>query len=138
MPVTKEELGKQLRVQWPAFGQRALEAASKLLDEADLGPQYEPQFQVNLVAMGLMCRSVNYFAAFRTLMEQDFIVEARTIGRCCWENRFWIGGLRTKGAAFLDKMEMAQAVSDMKVGKDLLTFAKKQGGAADGRDGMMI
>ena len=100
------------------FAQQLVEAAeSYLFDATDLGGSSDPQHQVKISALCIMCRSTNHFAAFRLLMENGFVVEARTLVRSCYENLFWLGGLNEKGAGFLAQMEgTIRGASELSVG----------------------
>lgn len=130
MPVSKEALIDQ----WDALAGKALESAEKLLQESELGHQSNPHFWVRLSTLAVMCRTVNHFAAFRMLMANGFIVEARTMARCCYENLFWIGGLKDKGAAFLTQMKADNVASKKALGHELLAWSKKNGGSSNSQE----
>ena len=78
-----------------------------------------------------MCRSVNNFGALRVLVENEFVVEARTMARCCYENLFWLAGLTAKGDEFVKQMIDGHALSTIKRGNELMEWAKKQEGKLD-------
>lgn len=96
---------------WAALAQELIEAADALFAGTDLGDESNPLHTVGLSALTVMCRTANQFAAFRLLMENGFIVEARTMTRCCYENLFWLGGLKEKGTEFLRQMDAAHTQS---------------------------
>jgi hypothetical protein len=127
MAVMKEELLER----WAVLAQELIEAADILVETADLGDQSDPQHLVRMSAMSVMCRSVNQFAALRLLVENGFIVEARTMIRCCYENLFWLGGIKEKGLEFLKQMEAAHIQSSRALGNDLLKWWKSQGDFED-------
>lgn len=122
-----EATKSQLLADWDRLATTALERADALLNATDLGHQSEPTFWVRLSALTVMCRTVNHFAALRLLLENEFIVEARTLVRCCYENLFWMGGLKEDGPAFLEKMEADNVHSKRALGRELLKWWKKHG-----------
>jgi hypothetical protein len=117
--------------QWSALAQQLVEAADYLFDVADLGDQSDPLRQVKISALCIMCRSTNHFAAFRLLMENGFIVEARTLVRSCYESLFWLGGLKEKGTGFLDLMVADDTRGRRALSGELLKWSKDREGFAD-------
>jgi hypothetical protein len=117
--------------EWGALPQQLLEAADYLFDVADLGDHSDPLHQVKVSALCIMCRSANQFAALRLLMENGFIVEARTLVRSCYENLFWLGGLKEKGAGFLAQMEADDTRGRRALSGELLKWWKDTDGFED-------
>jgi Family of unknown function (DUF5677) len=76
----------------------------------------------------LRAHRVGNYAAARVLIEQEFIVEARTLVRCCYENLFWIASLAANGSKFIQEMIMSDATHRIKRGKALLEWAQQTGG----------
>jgi hypothetical protein len=60
------------------------------------------------------------------LLKQGFIVEARTLIRCCFENLFWIGGLQATGAEFVKLIKEDEAASRARRGKWLLDWNERK------------
>jgi hypothetical protein len=127
MTVSKEDLLSR----WAALAQELIEAADALFAATDLGDESNTLHTVRMSALAVMCRTANQFAAFRLLMENSFIVEARTMTRCCYENLFWLGGLKEKGVEFLKQMEAAHTQSSRALGSDLLKWWKSKEGLED-------
>jgi hypothetical protein len=61
-------------------------------------------------------------------LEKDFVVEARTLVRCCYENLFWIASLNADGPRLIEQMIMADATHRIKRGNALLEWARTSGG----------
>jgi Family of unknown function (DUF5677) len=127
MRVSKEELLGR----WDVLAQELMEAADHLFEVTDLGDESDPLHAVRISALSVMCRSTNQFAALRLLMVNGFIVEARTVTRCCYENLFWLGGLKEKGLEFLKQMEAAHTQSSRALSKDLLKWWRSKEGFQD-------
>jgi hypothetical protein len=117
--------------EWGALAQQLLEAADCLFHASDLGDHSDPLQQVKVSALCILCRSTNHFAAFRLLMENGFIVEARTLVRSCYENLFWLGGLKDKGTDFLDQMEGEDTRGRRALSGELLKWWKDREGFED-------
>jgi hypothetical protein len=127
MAVAKEELLGR----WVVLAQELTKAAHDELQTTDLGDQSDPQHVVRMSALSVMYRSTNHFAALQLLMKNDFIVEARLMIRCCYENLIWLGGLRDKDLEFMKQMEAAHIQSSRALSSDLLKWSKSQAGFED-------
>ena len=110
---------------WLAFGAKLLNVCEAILHQAEIPEEGRSTPDPRLVALTLMCRTVNNFAALRLLVENEFIIEARTLVRCCWENLFWIGGLTADGHGFVKRMIGEDVTSKLKRGNELLEWARK-------------
>jgi hypothetical protein len=125
MAISKEELKEQTLEQWEKLADECIVKAEEMLHAVVLGDQNDPHFGVRLSAVAVWCRSVNHLMGVRLLMQNSLIVEARTLVRCCYENLFWLGGLKEKGTAFLDQMAADNVSAKKALSHDLLNWAKK-------------
>jgi hypothetical protein len=114
-----------------ALGAKVLDVGDGVLQQANFAEQEKVASHPKVIALALMGRTINNFAAMRVLIEQGFIVEARTLVRCCWENLFWIGGLTAEGHQFVDKVVGSEVMNRRKRGRELLDWAKKQKQTSD-------
>ncbi len=89
---------------WAVLGNKVVALSKRVVLDAEFGDQSSKEFSVQLAAILLLSRTLQHFAAVRLLLENKFVVEARTIARCCYENLFWIGGLITKGHGFMEQV----------------------------------
>ena len=64
-----------------------------------------------VMATTLLARTLSNLLAVRHLVKGGYIVEARTIARCCYENSFWVQGLIAGGDAFVLEMRRDEAAS---------------------------
>lgn len=99
--MTREEA----TAEWNALADKTVDLCKQVVMDAELGDQNSKDFSVKLSAVLLLCRTATHFAAIRLLLTNNLVVEARTLARCCYENLFWIGGLTTKGPAFIEQMD---------------------------------
>lgn len=116
---------------WLELGAKILETCNGVLLQAQFEEKDKTLSNPKVIALTLMCRTVNNFGALRVLIENQFVVEARTIARCCYENLFWLGGLTAKGDEFVKQMMDDHELSTIKRGNELMQWAKKQDGKLD-------
>jgi hypothetical protein len=64
-----------------------------------------------VLATVLMSRALSNFRGVITLLTQGLIVEARILVRCCFEDAFWVLGLREQGEEFAKRMLAADVKS---------------------------
>src|SRR6266576_1401828 len=113
--------------EWLALGERLLVQCDRLLKKANFSQKNQDETNQCTVALALLCRTVTNYAAARELLEKDFVVEARTLIRCCYENLFWIAGLNADGLKFLEEVVMGDAMDRIKGGKALLEWGRARG-----------
>jgi hypothetical protein len=117
---------EEMKSAWLAFGDKLLNVCEAVFQQANFADQDKQFSDTKVVAVALLCRTVNNYAGARLMIENDFIVEARTLVRCCYENLFWIGGLTGKGTDFIKQMIDDDTASRLKRGSELLEWAKEQ------------
>jgi hypothetical protein len=59
---------------------------------------------IRIVGLMLLARTLSNFKEAITLAESEFIVEAKVIARCCFENLYWVGALLKEGDKFRSSM----------------------------------
>lgn len=116
---------------WLELGAKILETCNGVLLQAQFEEKDKTLSNPKVIALTLMCRSVNNFGALRGLVENGFVVEVRTMARCCYENLFWLAGLTVKGDEFVKQMMDDHELSTIKRGNELMQWAKKQEGKVD-------
>lgn len=114
--------------EWLALGAQLLVQCDRLLKTANISQKNQDETNQCTVAFALLCRTVNNYAAARELLEKDFVVEARTLVRCCYENLFWIASLNANGPKFIEQMIVADSTQRIKRGNALLEWAKASSG----------
>jgi hypothetical protein len=116
------------KAEWLALGEKILLQYDLILSTAEIPQKSQDDANQCTVAMALLCRTANNYAGARELLEKDFVVEARTLVRSCYENLFWIAGLQAQGRTFIDKMILSDATNRIKRGRALLEWARQNGG----------
>lgn len=111
---------------WIELGEKIDTLAKKLFSEADLTKSNLGTADPKLIAVALLCRTIGHFQCAIGLAQQGFIVEARVLTRCCYENLIWMDGLAAKGTAFVKEITGHDIASRQKRGKDILEWAAKQ------------
>ncbi len=110
---------------WFAFAAKLYDCGVRIFDGADISGvsrASDPKF----IAMALLARTLSNFDAALELLKQGYIVEARTITRCCYENMFWIGGLQASGSEFVKLIQEDEAASRKRRGKWLLDWRERK------------
>jgi hypothetical protein len=111
---------------WLEYGDKLLVTSSGVFEQAQFADNDKTLSNPKVIALALLCRTATNFSALKLLLENQFLVEARTMARCCYENLFWIGGLTGKGQEFVDKIVHHNDVNKIKSSHELLQWAKKQ------------
>ncbi len=80
------------------------ECIQKILETANVPFTAQSSSEPRFIALTLLSRTLSNLKGAVVLLDNDRIVEARTIARCCVENYFWIGGLVYQGDEFVKRM----------------------------------
>jgi Family of unknown function (DUF5677) len=114
------------KAEYLTLAEKLVQVADDIFKEAKVAEDDKLSSNPKIIAVTLLCRTVNNFAAAWLLLENNFIVEARTVLRCCYENFFWLAGLSAKGSAFVDEMIADHETTRLRRGRELLEWAEKQ------------
>lgn len=74
-----------------------------------------------ILAEMLMARTLSNFKGAIFLLNNDLILEARILARCCYENSFWIAALVQDGDKFAAKMRRDDVRSRRSRSEQMLT-----------------
>lgn len=74
-----------------------------------------------ILAEMLMARTLSNFKGVIFLLNNDLVLEARILARCCYENSFWIAALVQDGDKFAAKMRRDDVRSRRSRSKGMLT-----------------
>jgi Family of unknown function (DUF5677) len=111
---------------WIEFSAKLINAAYAVLSTASLKVGPEVEGEADLVAMTLLARTAQHMKGVILLAQEGLVVEARILTRCCFENEFWIEGLKAEGSKFADRMMDEDAKSRQLRGKFLLESRKRR------------
>jgi hypothetical protein len=106
---------------WFSLGANIYTCGTSIFSEANVSGATGSS-DPKIIALTLLARTLSNFDAAVELIRLGYIVEARAIARCCYENLFWIGGLSAKGKEFIDAIESDEMASKKKRGKWLLEW----------------
>jgi hypothetical protein len=94
----------QLKVEWLDFAKRLYPIGMGIFGGTTLKVTEEESADIRVLALMLLARSLSNLKAALALVESGFIVEAKTIARCCFENSYWVGALVKEGNKFRTSM----------------------------------
>lgn len=86
------------------YAQRLLDASIAVVGAARVSVSEHRARDPKVVALTLLCRSISNFRAAVRLVQQEQVMEARTLVRLLYENLIWLGALRERGLAFVRDM----------------------------------
>ncbi len=84
---------------------------SNLFGSAEISLSEKGASDVKAQALTLLCRTLSHLQAVVLLTRERFVVEARTITRCCFENLFYVVARREHGDAFVKEMGLHESSS---------------------------
>jgi hypothetical protein len=111
---------------WMAVADRLYEKGKAIFDHSGILKSREGTRDPKVVALALLARTMNNFQAAIFLLENGYVVEARALVRCCWENLFWISNLRASPEKFIAAMELDDVANRIKRAAGLSEWAKTQ------------
>ncbi|MGH7174902.1 MAG: DUF5677 domain-containing protein, partial [Minisyncoccia bacterium] len=94
----------QLKAEWLDFAKRLYPIGMGIFGETTLKVTEEESADIRVLALMLLARTLSNLKAALVLVESGFIVEAKTIARCCFENSYWVGALVKEGSKFRTSM----------------------------------
>ncbi len=81
------------------------QAAFKIAGQAELKHTEHKLLDPKLLALALLCRTLSNFRGAVRMVELGWVVEARVLTRCCFENQLVIGGLYNHGVEFAQQIK---------------------------------
>ena len=111
---------------WRALAQRIYAKGVDVFEGCHVEQGPEGPRDPKVVALTLLARTLSMFEAATMLIDNEHVVEARTLARCAHENLFWSAALAKEGAAFVERMELDDAANRMKAAGSLLEWSKGQ------------
>ena len=102
-PTTARDV-EAVHTRWLAFAAQLRQAGLRLFDFADIKITDEAAADVRILGLLLLARTLSNLKACLLLLDSGFIVEAKTIARCCYENSYWVGALVREREGFRSAM----------------------------------
>lgn len=110
--------------EWRTLCDRLHAKGAAIFDAADPGALDADPRDPPVVALTLLARALGHHRAAMRLLDEGFIVEARTLVRCVNEVFFFAAALARQGAAFVDALEQDAIGSRRRRAKGLLDWSK--------------
>jgi hypothetical protein len=117
------EQGK--KVKWFDYCRRLHTAGTRIIEESDRMTIGSRTNDPKVLALQILCRTLSNFNAAVLLIETNFIVEARTLTRSCFENFLWLAELADRGAEFVEEMVRDETASQQGRGKIALSWSER-------------
>lgn len=109
---------------WRSLCDRLHAKGVMIFDEADPAALDADPRDPPVVALTLLARALGHLRAAMRLVDEGFIVEARTIVRCVNEVFFFAAALARQGTTFVDALEQDAIGSRRKRANGLLDWSK--------------
>ena len=97
-------MDRDLKSQWTQLADTIGQTCLDILGEKPVTVTEKRFADPRVLAIMLASRALSNFRGVFTLIENNLVVEARVLVRCCFENAFWIAGLLAEGDKFAKKM----------------------------------
>ena len=94
----------ELRARWLDFGKRLSPVGMGIFGGTQVTITEEGSADIRIIGLMLLARTLSNLKAAIALTEGGFIVEAKVIARCCFENSYWVGALVKEGDKFRTSM----------------------------------
>jgi hypothetical protein len=83
---------------------------------------------IRIIGLMLLARALSNLSAAIALTERGFIVEAKVIARCCFENSYWVGALVKEGDKFRTSMVQHEMKHKRMRAQTIFSTTAKTGG----------
>jgi hypothetical protein len=110
-----------------AFAQKLMDAGIGIIAGAKVETGQEWARNPKVIALTLLSRSLANLKGGVAMVQQNLVVEARSLTRLACENLICAGALAARGTAFVDDLVLDEAASRKRKGKLLLDHAERQG-----------
>ena len=96
----------ELKAEWLEFAKRLGPVGMNIFGVTRVKVTEQGSADIRIIGLMLLARTLSNLKAAIVLTEGGFIVEAKVIARCCFENSYWVGALIKEGDKF--RMSMVQ------------------------------
>jgi hypothetical protein len=94
----------ELKGEWLDFAKRLRPIGMGILGATPVKVTEQGSADIRIIGLTLLARTLSNLRAAVALTEDGFIVEAKVIARCCFENSYWVGALVKEGERFRTSM----------------------------------
>jgi len=131
-PKGAEMNGSDIRTRWLDFAARLRNVGLSIFSRSKVTVTDQGSADVRVLGLMLLARTLSNLRAALHLVDGSFIVEAKVIARCCFENSYWVGALVKEGDKFRSAMLHHEMKHKRMRAKTL--FATAEGLKGDMRD----
>jgi hypothetical protein len=100
----------ELKASWLDFAKRLRPVGMGIFNASPIKIIEQRSADIRIVGLMLLARTLSNLKAAIALAEGGFIVEAKVIARCCFENSYWVGALLKER----DKFRLSMVQHEMK------------------------
>lgn len=111
---------------WRALAERIIVKGKLIFDTSSVFESEKGTKDPKVWALAILARTIDNVESALILLDNERLVEARTLVRCCYENFFCSATLVKTGDEFIKTMELDDAASRKRQAKGLLEWADKQ------------
>jgi len=105
MPGSKLNMGEtELKTKWLDFAKRLHPIGIQIFGATPIKITGQGSADIRIIGVMLLARTLSNLKAAVALTECGFVVEAKVIARCCFENSYWVGALVKEGDNFRKSM----------------------------------
>jgi hypothetical protein len=90
----------ELKAKWLDFAKRLHPVGMGIFRLTPIEATEQGSSDMRIVGLLLLARTLSNLRAAIALTENGFLVEAKVIARCCFENSYWVGALVKEGDSF--------------------------------------
>jgi hypothetical protein len=94
----------ELRAKWLDFAKRLRPIGMGIFGGTKVTVTQEGSADIRIIGLMLLARTLSNLKAAVALTEGGFIVEAKVVARCCFENSYWVGAVVKEGEKFRTSM----------------------------------
>ena len=111
---------------WRALAERIIVKAKLIFDTSTVFETEKGTQDPKVWALAILARNISNAESALILLDNERLVEARTLVRCCYENFFCSAALTKTGDEFIKTMELDDAANRKRHAKTLLEWTDKQ------------
>jgi hypothetical protein len=93
-----------LKAEWLDFAKRLRPVGMSIFGGTSIKITEQGAADIRIVGLMLLARTLSNLKAAIALAESGFVVEAKVIARCCFENSYWVGAVVKEGDKFRKSM----------------------------------
>jgi hypothetical protein len=118
----------ELKAKWLEFAKRLYPIGIGIFGATQVKITEKGSADIRIIGLMLLARTLSNLKAAIALTEGGFIVEAKVIARCCFENSYWVGALVIEGDKFRTSMVQHEMQHKRMRAQTIFSSTAKTGG----------